>query len=96
MAVAERAALDVLACQADADAVGEDGGKRQLLGGRPVDRHARQHCRTYGRFSRTRSSLRWMTNSAGRREQRLVHLAQLSIGTAVSAFAAAPGGGGSG
>ena len=34
--VAERAALDVLAGQADADAVGQNRGERQLLGGRPV------------------------------------------------------------
>ena len=38
VAVAERAALDVLAGEADRDAVGEDRGERQLLGGGPVDR----------------------------------------------------------
>ena len=38
VAMAEGAALDVLAGQPDADAVGEDRGVGQLLGARPVDR----------------------------------------------------------
>ena len=37
VAVAEGAALDVLAGEADRDAVGEHRRQRQLLGGRPVD-----------------------------------------------------------
>ena len=38
VAVAERAALDILAGQADADAVAENRGERQLLGRCPIDR----------------------------------------------------------
>ena len=38
VAMAERAALDVLAGEADGDPVGEDRGQGQFLGGRPVDR----------------------------------------------------------
>ena len=38
VAMAERAALDVLAGQPDGRAVGEDRRERQFLGGGPVDR----------------------------------------------------------
>ena len=65
VAVAERAALDVLAGQPDRHAVGEDAGKRQLLGRRPVDRPLGRVGERGLRRSRPRSSFLWNVKPSG-------------------------------
>ena len=94
--MAERAALDVLAGQADAGAVGQDRRKRQLLGVRPV------HRPLVGAVERRTPLLAHPLELAVHREirrqrqQRRVQLAQPIERHGRFAFAAAPGGGASG
>ena len=97
VAVAERAALDVLAGQADADAVAENRRQRQLLGRRPVDRSLVDGRRACARASRApRSSFLWIEKSDGSARSDAFSSRRRSSGTVVFAFAAAPGGGASG
>ena len=67
------------------DAVGENRGQRELLGGGPVDRAlVRSRRARAARFSRARSSLRWMAKSGGRRSSAAFSSRSRSSGTAVS------------
>ena len=97
MSLAERAALDVLAGQSDADTVGEDRRKGELFGRRPSRPCARPAARASApRFSRARSSLRWTRSRTAAPGAPCSGSLSRSSGTAVSTFDAAPGGGGSG
>ena len=97
VAVAERAALDVFAGQPDADR--RRRGSRRARAPRPrPSRPSRSSgaANICARFSRTRSSLRWIVNPSGALSSASFSSRSRSIATAVSTFAAAPGGAGAG
>ena len=97
VAVAERAALHVLAGEADRRALGQDAGKRQLLGAGPVHGALVRGWPSIARFrSRPRSSFLWTVNPSGVASSDSFRSRSSSIGTPVCVFAARPGAAGVG
>ena len=92
VAVAEGAALHVLAGEADRDALGEDARQRQLFGAAPSPRCARSGLASIARFrSRPRSSFLCTVKPSGVASSDSLRSRSSSIGTPVCVLAAMPG-----